>query len=258
VPESLVKGSAIATPVHLEARLDHVRLTDKGLLRLQPGEAEAWCEEFGRFFGPDHALHPCGDRAFVLTGLEDPPGPVTDPARLLGAEIGPALPGREARDLRRLWAEIELWLHSSPLNASRERAGQARISALWIWGREPAGNSCAADPPAIADVEFRGHDPLITSLAALADSEPGLPPGFAQLQPARRHTVVQFAALTGGAEESLPTLEAQWFGPVRGALQAGDLDSLALVANDRVFEMTPGGAWKFWRRRRHWLEALKA
>src|SRR5690348_9130041 len=83
----------LATPVALEARLDHVRVKDRGLLRLDD-ESDAWCAEFNRVFAPQYRLHDGGERAFILSG-PDLPSITSDPARLLGAEIGPALPGAD-------------------------------------------------------------------------------------------------------------------------------------------------------------------
>src|SRR4051794_22956214 len=44
-----------ATPVHLSARLDHVRLADRGLLRVPGADQPAWCADFARHFGSDCA-----------------------------------------------------------------------------------------------------------------------------------------------------------------------------------------------------------
>ncbi|MEO8018639.1 MAG: hypothetical protein ABI769_12555, partial [Pseudomonadota bacterium] len=124
----------LATPVALEVRLDHVRLLDRGLLRLDESERANCREEFARVFGPQYGLHDGGERGFFLSGLPAAEMHTVDPARLLGTEIGPALPKREAGELRRLWAEIEMWLHGAAFNAVRARAGKRRVSALWLWG----------------------------------------------------------------------------------------------------------------------------
>src|SRR5688572_4066121 len=58
----------LATPVALEARLDHVRMVDRGLLHLDDDERAAWCTEFNRVFGPTYSLHDGGERAFILSG----------------------------------------------------------------------------------------------------------------------------------------------------------------------------------------------
>jgi hypothetical protein len=242
----------LATPVHLEARLDHARLTDHGLLRLAEGERASWCDEFNRVFAPQYRLRDCGARAFQLSGLAYANVRTVDPARLLGAEIGPALPGSEAPELRRLWAEIEMWLHGSALNVARDKSRQRRVSALWLWGSEPG----AADPPVDRGaVACYGSDPFVEGMA-LRSGNPTRAASFAQLNPEFDQVFAEFAPMTGAAEESLTALEENWFAPARAALQTRRLEYVQVVANDRVFRVRAGQGWKFWRRRRNWLESL--
>ncbi|HET9864919.1 MAG TPA: hypothetical protein VFP37_15855 [Steroidobacteraceae bacterium] len=248
------RSAWLATPVALEARLDHVRLMDRGLLRLDAEERLACRTEFNQVFGPDYSLHDCGERAFALLGVAPLTAEVADPARWLGAEIGPALPGADSSALRRVWAEIEMWLHGSALNRARERAGRRRIAALWLWGGDradrpgPQGGGAAA--------EIHGGDPLMHGLRRLQQLAPRDPPAaFAQLE-AAPHVIAEFAALTGPARESLAALEANWFAPARDALARGSLSLLEIIANDRRFAVTPRARWRFWRRRRDWLDSL--
>ena len=246
-------GVWIATPVHLEARLDHARLVDGGLLRIDEAECLRWCEEFGRVFGPVYAMHPCGGRAFLLTGIAPVAVHTVDPARLLGAEIGPALPGAEAPELRRLWTEIEMWLHGSQLNDARQRAGKRRITALWLWGNEPGPRvGHRADP---TDFDFQGGDPFIVGMAGVAGTV-ATAESFSGLRVPRDHAVVEFAPLTGEQQETLPALETRWFAPARAALEEGRLENMQVVANDRLFTVRRRARLKFWRRRRGWLESL--
>ena len=243
----------LATPVRLEARLDHVRLVDRGLLTLDPGETAAWCEDFARVFGPEYALHECNERAFILSGLPATPVSTHDPARLLGAEIGPALPGREAGDLRRLWAEIEMWLHACPLNDLRSRAGRPRISALWIWGnRRQEAIQSQRD---IGDFHLQGGDPVV---AGLRPTEPSIRRAstLSEVERTADHVVAEFATLIGQPDQALPWLETHWFAPARQSLESGQLARLQLVANDLLFTVKPRAGWRFWRRRRTWLESL--
>jgi hypothetical protein len=249
-----LESAWLATPVALEARLDHVRMVDRGLLHLEVEERTAWCQEFNRVFGPQYSLHDCGPRAFVLSGLQGSTK-VIDPARLLGAEIGPALPGAEAPELRRLWAEIEMWLHGSALNDARERARKRRVSALWLWGRDadPRGSRGADD----RDVELWGEDPLIGGLSRMRQPQlRGVPKALAHIESARRHAIVEFAALTGHPQEALAELDKHWLAAARRALTNGKLLQLEIVANDRCFRITPHARWRFWRQRRGWLENL--
>jgi hypothetical protein len=253
-----VEGNWIATPVAFEARLDHVRLRDRGLLRLPLDQQQALQVEFARSFG-GMGLRAGGHPSLHLDGGPTVDIPTQDPARWLDADIGPALPPASAvsGDLRRLGAEIEMWLHSSPVNAAREKAGQRRISSLWLWG----GGLARPAPPASAFAESRvslhGTDSFVAAIHSLVGCEPWqpLPAGFEALS-SKHPAVVELAPMSGDASHSLPELERNWFMPARDALSSGALESFRLVVNDQVFETAAGSGWKFWRRRRGWLESL--
>ena len=251
----------LATPLELSARIDHVRLPERGLLRVDPQEAERWSAAFAGQFAPRLRLHPAGERAFVLTGMNAAPATTVDPARLLGSDIREALPhGAGASDLRRLGAEIEMWLHQLPLNESRTAAGKPRLSGLWIWGGggQPSSASLPRIPPHTGAMRIHGADAFLAGLAVSLGSEmPQVPPDdFSRLESAIDHHVVEFAAMTGASRESLAMLDSGWFAAARHALASGDLSELVLVANDRCFRLGRRSHWRLWRRRRGWLENL--
>lgn len=250
------EGTWLATPVHLEARLDHVRMSDRGLLSLSRDESARCCAEFNRVFGPEMTLHACGERAFLLTGLMSPPATTHDPARCLGAEIGTHLPAAESREIRRVWAEIEMWLHGAPVNEGRDRARQRRISALWLWGREPPMPPAPMPQPQSA--AFFGRDPLCESLARRSGMPSRAMSGLEEwlADTTAETAVVEIAPISGA--DTLASLDPQWFMPARDALDRGRLAELTVIANDRVFRIGRRARWKFWRRRRHWLDLLAA
>jgi len=253
-----IESTWLATPVALEARLDHVRLLDRGLLRLDESEREKCRDEFSRIFGPTYQLRDGGERAFYLSGLPANRVGTSDPARLLGNEIGPALPGREAGELRRLWAEIEMWLHGAAFNVARERAGKRRVSALWVWGGEPLQGDLVVSGPAAS--AYLGGDPLIDALNRIHGAESGgsssAPLRLADVDPRLTDMVVEFAALTGSPQETLEALDENWFAPARAALEIGDLRQVELIANDRCFRIGARPQWRVWRRHQHWLARL--
>ncbi len=258
LPPEVAAGAWFATPVHLSARVDHVRLADRGLLRVPPGDHAAWCGEFARHFGPGLQLHPGNPRGFVLSGAAFE-ADTTDPARLLDSDVAPALPrGSDGLALRRLGAEIEMWLHAAPLNEARERARLPRISALWLWGGGGAAIPGAASEREHEPVALYGEDPYLAGLAAMdrqASHSPA-PASLTALEGAAPHHVVEFAPMSGDAQESLASLDENWFLPARTALAAGVLASLDIVANDRCFRIAGRAGWRFWRSRRGWLDNL--
>jgi hypothetical protein len=246
----------LATPVHLSARLDHVRLVDRGLLSLTAEERVALCDEFARQFGPEYRLHAGAGRQLLLTGISAISAPTVDPARMLDADVATALPrGKEADELRRLGAEIEMWLHASELNAARERARAPGISALWLWGGGPVTPVPAATR-ATGAVSLRGGDSFLAGLAHFANAGTPLaaPERYAALDAGDAHQVVELAPMSGAPQESLPSLDEHWFVPAREALAAGTLSSLDVVANDTCFRITSRMSWRFWRPRRSWFE----
>jgi hypothetical protein len=250
-----------ATPVSFEARLDHVRLLDRGLLRIPSAERAAWCAEFARAFGPEYTLHEAGERGFFISGIAETAAAGVDPARVIGADIAHALPaGAMAGELRRLMAEIEMWMHAAALNAARERERRPRISALWLWGGGPRAWRPGVPTgwqPASSSIRLSGGDPWLTALAWLGRLSPSRSPsGFADLDATSSHEVVELAPMSGPEAESLPALDRDWFGPARTGLASGALEQLDVVANDRWFQLTSRSTWRFWRRRRPWLEVL--
>jgi len=246
----------LATPVALEVRLDHVRLLDRGLLRLDESERTGLREEFARVFGPEYQLHDGGERGFFLSGLSPIAKSMTDPARLIGSEIGPALPDRDAVELRRLWAELEMWLHGAEINTARDRARKARVSALWLWGAQ-SSVALKAFAAIAADVTFYGGDPLVTALARRSSNFPKRAPHkWDEIGADASHVIAEFATITGEPHEALEALDANWFAPVKEALVTGEMVELDILANDRHFHVSRRPHRRFWRRGKKWLPQL--
>lgn len=251
-------GAWIATPVHLEARLDHVRLADRGLLRVGADEEQRWSEAFAREFGPEVKLHPAGERGFLLTGIEAADTRTTDPARLLDSDVAPALPrGAGAGGLRRLGAELEMWLHATPLNDERQRAGQPRISAFWFWGGDKVhGDSVPGSLSPPGSFEIHGADPWLSGLAHAAGATANKHVAdFDAIDLDSGHHIVELTPMSA-PRESLLDVESRWFAPARIALSEGKLESIDIIANDRWFRIGARAGWRWWRGKRGWFESL--
>jgi hypothetical protein len=253
------RGAWFATPVHLLATLDHVRLDARGLLALERAERAQWSEAFARTFGPQYALHDDGVRGFYLSGLAPANVSTTDPARLLGADIAPGLPrGADAGELRRLNAEIEMWLHAEPLNAARGRRGVPPVSALWLWGGGVAREIEAPKPPS-NDLEFVGDDIFIAALARDAGKAIRPVPEQAALalgenEARAAHRIVVLAPMSSEPRMSLPDVDRLWLGAARRIVERGDV--LDVVVNDWVVRVSGRVSWRFWRRPVGWTAGL--
>ncbi len=262
-PGERLRDAWLATPVILEARLDHVRLRDRGLVRTSAPERAQWCEEFAHAFGGAYRLHDAGPRGFVLTGLAGVSDVATvDPARLLDCDVGRAIPPAAARELRRLGAEIEMWMHGAAANAARTERGLPAISTLWLWGggaSEPEPEPAPLVLPAsISTTVFNGEDPWLAALSRAVTGrlcEPA-PAHFDALAQSAEHAIVELTPMSGVPQESLASLESGWFTPLRAALERGAMEAAELVANDLCFRIWRRSGWRFWRRRGGWVEHL--
>jgi hypothetical protein len=247
-------GYWLATPVHLLAGLDTVRLHPAGLLSTSFEEQCALAADFEQVFqGSGWALRATQRRELLLEGPPAEGISSQDPARFLGRAVREAVPhGVGAAPLRRLMSEMEMWLHEHPLNQRRMAAGHLPISGLWLWGGGPVSN---APPRALPPLY--GEDLATEALWQLAA-------GAIQPLPAQWSALSIFDATgavvivpvpTGTGPEALLGIERDWIAPLLAhALNSGR--AVTLLCADKRFTLTAGARWRFWRREQPWWEHL--
>lgn len=240
----------MATPLHLAAGLTTLHFDARGILRLPSGELEELALDFSRAFH-DVGLVPLTSGEFLLLQSVTPAATTTEPARIVGGNVAAALPqGAGAPALRRLGAEIEMWLHEHPVNVARARRGELPISTLWLWGGGartiPDRSTSGALPRAF------GSDSFLQGLWQLCGGEAQSLPQ--QLDATYAGSVV-LVAETG--QISLEELDRRFVAPAVDHLQRRGLERVSILANDRLLVLSSGSRRKFWRRARPVLERLR-
>ncbi len=238
----------MATPLHLAPGLTTLHFDARGILRLRPEEQNELTLDFERCF-PNMRLVPLDSGEFLLLQPTAPPAVTTEPARIAGAHVADALPrGEGASHLRRLGAEIEMWLHEHPTNLARARRNELTISTLWVWGGGtgvPVARTIAPSLP-----RAFGADSYVQGLWRLCGGEiQSLP---AQLE----DTYAASTALVLRGSE-LVELDRRFVSPAVEALRRRSVQRVSILANDRRLVLTPSGLRKFWRRPRPALESLR-
>jgi hypothetical protein len=256
----------LATPVHLMAGLDTVRMHPAGLLELDSGEQAALVADFAHVFaGSGHSLHATGRRDLLLAGgAALAPGSVCshDPGKWLGTDPRSGFPaGAGAPALRRLGAEMEMWLHEHPVNRARAARGLLQANALWLWGGgAPAvtGAPAAAAQRPIGPLSIAwAEDLFVDGLARLC----GLAiASGAQRWPAAPRDALAVCDLGARPDAgSLLALEREWLAPAFEQWRRGAAHSATLLAGDRAITLQ-GARWRamVWRMRRSrpWWETL--
>jgi hypothetical protein len=240
-----------ATPVTLVAAMDHVRLAPEGWVALAVGEAAELAAGFAReFANSGQALAPAGAEGFLLTGLAARAARTHDPARLLGASIGPWMAsGEGAAALRRLGAELEMWLHEHPVNRARERRNAPPVSALWLWGGGEGAQS-SPGPPGSRSAWARGYgeDSWLRGLWRAAGRElEGAAESLAQVAVVPQADTIVVARRGVGND-----VMARWLEPAIALLAARRVEAVRVVIDDRQFRLSRFDLVKPWRRTVSW------
>jgi hypothetical protein len=283
----------IATPVHLVAGLSSVHLDARGLLQMDLDARRALAQDFNTVFTESgFRLEALSSAGFLLLGPRIDDLDTVEPARVLGASVSEVLPAAStAPRLRRLIAEMEMWLHSHPVNANRARQGRLPITALWLWGggraREgidlgtdpiigsdttdtvPAsfvrGAALAATATPIPGVAF-GHDPYLHGLWRMSGSNARpMPDHFEEVLGHTSRRAVFVLELSQSFDEhrhwtirdALADLDRRWIVSALAALRRRDIGRITVVANDHRLTLGSRDPWKLWRMPRPALTALQ-
>jgi hypothetical protein len=265
VPEAVIAAAAldlpagagvcIAAPVHAVVGLHRVHLHHAGILRMPAEQMWTLAEQFASQFGPQVRLHGAGSQ-WLLEGACAPCARDTDPVQWLGAplERQPAS-SAEQRLMRRLGAEIEMWLADLPLNASRRNRGQLPVNLMWMWG---GGTTLARNQlPALPAVPVHGpaDDAWLAGFAALAGGAVLPMPAAWGAMDAARSVMVLPAAMDAG---QLAAWDADWFAPALADLRAGKIASLDLRIGPRRHRVLSGRFRRLLRRPRPWWQQVDA
>jgi hypothetical protein len=257
----------IATPLQLSAGLARVHLDHRGMLRLPAAELTALAADFGRTFGSSGcSLTPLASGDFLLTTRGIERTDTTEPARAAGNDVAAALPrGPAAAALRRLVAEIEMWLHGQGVNVSRRLRGEPPVTTLWPWGS--AGRIVRPELRAARDAPLAfGTDAWLAGLwhlqggacRALPDD---LRPVLADVAAERAVLVAQGGAELQHAEQAtfgdaLARLDERFVSPALRALRRGELTAVTLIVNDARATVQRPSLLKLWRRPRAGLASF--
>jgi hypothetical protein len=257
-----------ATPVHLLASLTSLHLDYRGLLRLPPGELQRLAQDFASVFGDSgFYLQPTGSGLFILRSRSAIDARTTEPARAVAGELRAFQPvGADAGVLKRLNGELEMWLHSHPINDERARRGELPLSTLWLWGGgQPLQRQGDAASVSSSNVIF-ASDPYAVGLCHLMDIAcrpvPERLPDLSGFPGAQRVAVVTELASSLHANpswtmfEALADVDQRYLVPALSELRQGTADSVVLVANDTQLRIERRDRLKFWRRPKSAIGAL--
>jgi len=257
--ESALPGCARADPVSLQAGHDDATLVPAESLALQPEQQAQLVHDLNAHFAEDGLHFSIGRKhRWYVSGLQD--------ASLVAAPVNQVAGRQVARYLRassssaawlRLASEVQMLLHSHPVNTERETAGQLPINALWFWG---AGEL----PPRQSTPSVRLHSDaaFVVGLARLAavtafpTAEAAVAINARQGSAREQIVVVDIALLesilSGNTEQQAQTLawiDQDLLAGAERALWRGTLQRLLIDTCDgQQFVVTRRNLARFWVR----------
>jgi len=258
---TLQPGTAVclALPVHVVAGMTRMFLGAPGSYELDARRREELRQAFNAEFGAaDLHLHAVGSGWLLQASCA---GAASDgsPESLLGAALArePAA-SAAGRSLRRLGAEVEMWLAGLPFNAARQARGEPPINTIWFWsgtttaavpapGRKPGGLFTGSEPDAwIAGMG--SHCGLPLRQAGSWRDVRDIPGAIVILQ----------RQIAGDVVQQLTEQESDWFGPVQRDLDAGHLPALRLQIGRSAWQLPASRLARWIRRRQPWWQKIPA
>jgi hypothetical protein len=230
----------------------------------------ALATEFGRVFHDSgFVLEPLESGDFLLFAPQMPIAQTTEPARLMGNSIADAQPvGASDPALRRLGAEVEMWLHEHPVNDARRRRDEAPVTGLWLWGGglPPSMRAAQTRGAASSDIAF-GRDAYLEGLwASMGEKVFPLPQqltdvfGYPQVR--RAAVVIEIGLMLQSNPrwtffDAVAQIDRAFIAPAVEALSTAKFTRLVILANDRELALRSRDRFKLWRRTPPGLSGLQ-
>jgi hypothetical protein len=130
----------LLTPTHWQLGREQIVLRDPAELGLDEAESRALLQAVRELFESlGWALHWGAPLRWYATHDTLAKLPTASLDRVIGRPIDPWLPERLAgQQLRRLQSEVQMLLHTHPLNDAREARGALPVNSFWLSGTGPS------------------------------------------------------------------------------------------------------------------------
>lgn len=247
--------AAFAAPLWQQMGMHQVSVISGEHLNILPEEAERLCRELNTFYREDgwqfHMLRPELWLVTMPSESDWQVAPLWDISGQIGADDQAA--GRDALQWLNKQTEIQMWLHSHPVNLDRQKQNIPTLNGLWLW-QDVHGSAnaplLATDSPWAQFYPHRRIDAPYDFEAYLSlsdESDLAFSDGLIFLDD------LVVTAQTGDVSayrDILQDWETRWFAPLWQALQSGRLKRLTISTDGEhggEWVVTPKSKWAFWK-----------
>jgi len=253
-----------ADPVCILPNRDHLELLGNRFLNIEPDEAQQFIEAINRVYtDTDWTLRSINASRWVIEQEQPINVSTTALNDAIGADMNRCLPrGPDARRWQALMNELQMMLHTHPVNQQRTVKGLYPVNSLWIWGSgqlpvsiQHEGQQCytqcwssSARALALAKLcDVRRRDIPLTGAEWLKQTDQH-----------GQHLVVfdepDTAEVLADPEYgwlALTEFEENWMRTLMTALHEGKINHLSLVSDQgKSYHLTRAMDKRWWRRQK--------
>lgn len=236
---------AAADPVHLEARLNHLRLHAFQADELPRPHLRELCDYLQKFAGDDRRFGfvRLGPFAYLRSSVPIATATVS-PDVVDGRDPGEFMPTGEHADTHDLLlSELQMALHDHEVNRRRAANGMRTVNSIWIWGGGTAPEMQARPilPLFADDPLFRGYWESCSGVVR---------PWTGEFEEVLTHASCGFVAVTPAqTDDWLPSDLDDYLEKIRRLGSSGGVDTLTLLGRDGIeINIRKTDALRFWRR----------
>jgi hypothetical protein len=258
---SLAPGTDIclALPVHVVAGTSRIFMAAPETFELDAVRREELRQAFNAEFGaPDLQLHAVGS-GWLLQSPFAAAASDGSPDSLRGAALAREPAGSTAaRSLRRLGAEVEMWLAALPFNAARETRGEPPINCIWFWSGATTGGMRPPTHAPGALFTNREPDAWMAGLASHWGLQFRHASAWQEVRDTSGAVVILQPSSLGDAVAPLQAWESAWLDPVRRDLASRRLQELRLQIGRSTWQLPAPRLARWFRSKQPWWQLVQA
>ncbi|MFK7890726.1 MAG: hypothetical protein AB8B63_07905 [Granulosicoccus sp.] len=253
-----------ADPIHLKADRDTALVIPSDELQIDSEHADLLIDSLNEFLADDKArFYRRGADSWFLGGLSSDSLKACPTSFVAHRKASAFLPEDDAGgQWRRLMSEIQMLLHTHPVNSVREKQGLLPINSVWFWGNQ-------AQPPVPVssnDVVLLADEPYAVTLGkylsverhslAKFDTIASIVERLSGQRPSEQRVVILIHALVGSPRQSdpyayrnqEPQFASRYLDPLLELVQKGVIDKVDLRTEEGLSGtfVKPAAAW--WQR----------